>query len=106
MVVCLIWCPGHSGIGGSELADKEAKCTAGGKDYGNSVPDSFAKCLPPPLDQHHLRKGLEAQFKLLVEWFWEDSAATVKHHACYCRVGPSSFLDLITDLPCCNAILL
>lgn len=105
-VVRLVWCPGHSGVKGSEFADQEAKRAAGGKEYGDAVPDTFAACLPLPVDPEYLKKGLKAQFEALAAWVWEESAAGVKQRSRYRRLEPSGFLDLVAGLPRRNAVLL
>lgn len=104
--VRLAWCPGHSGIRGSELADREAKEAARGKDFGGSVPDSFTACLPFPLDPEYLKRGLKPQYQAFAEWWWEDSTAGVKQRARYRRLEPGRFLDLVAGLPRRSAVLL
>lgn len=78
--IWLVWCPGHSGIRGSELADREAKDAARGRDYGDAVPNTFSGCLPLPLDLEPLRKGLKEHYEALAAWTWEDSAAGAKQN--------------------------
>ncbi|KAL5636330.1 hypothetical protein ACGC1H_004966 [Rhizoctonia solani] len=102
----LAWCPGHQGLRGNDLANQEARAAAGGKDFGNAVPDSFQRLLPIPLDPEHLRKSMDYRYQERSADYWRQSEAGAKHMARLGRVVASEFMNLIADLPRRKAVLL
>jgi hypothetical protein len=106
MEVRLAWCPGHAKIRGSELADREAKLAAMGKDFGDGVPVSFAGLLPLQVNPEHLKREFKAQLEAQKLWIWEESAAGARHLTRFGGMQARDFLKRTARLSRRQAVLL
>ncbi|KAF8600581.1 hypothetical protein BDV93DRAFT_417996, partial [Ceratobasidium sp. AG-I] len=104
--VLLQWCPGHSNVRGSDLADAEAKAAARGKHYPpESIPRALA-AYRPPRNPTTVKRKLQAENELLARAHWRASQAGIKYHTRYPRLAPHDFLAHVHGLPRSRATLL
>jgi len=100
------WCPGHSGIAGNIMADREAKAAVLGKMFPVSLTPPSLRNFRSPVNPKSLKKACKEANVELARQHWKDSTQGQKHAIRYPSAHPHSFLELIDGLERSKAVLL
>lgn len=75
----LQWCPEHRGLAGSELADREAKAAASGRNYPANLVPRFLLEYAPLLNPFTLKRELEDNNRSLAVTYWDNATTGQKY---------------------------
>ena len=93
-----VWTPGHEGIAGNEIADKEAKKAAQGHSSDADALPAFLRGKPLPVSISATRQFLKKKIK--ARWLadWRSSPRFPRMSTIDCSLPTADFLEIISQL--------
>lgn len=93
-----VWTPGHEGIKGNEIADREAKRAAKGQSSEDKLLPAFLRRKPLPVSISATRQFLKKKIKARWQTEWSSSPRFLRMKAIDPSLPSDDFLDIASQL--------